>query len=116
VQHEELGPISVGRAEAILESGPAEAISLTLIRLALHHDDWRWVQGKCLEFVEHGDVWVRRNSATALGHLARLHGELDVTPVLAALQKLKLDPQVASWAEAAIDDLTIFLRSAEPEA
>ena len=110
MKYEELGPIDRDEAERTLAGQDAEAVSLALLRLALHDPDWRWVQEQCLRFVGHPDVWVRRNAATSLGHLARLHRQLDSSRVIPVLEKLKKDPEVASEAETALDDLTIFLR------
>ena len=111
MEHESLGPIALEEAEEALASGDAEAISMALLRLALNYADWRVVQEKCLAFTTHQDVWVRRNAATALGHLARLHRQVDTAVVIPALEALRSDPDVASWAEAALDDLAVFLRS-----
>lgn len=105
-EYEELGPMGREGAEAAFARGVPEDVSRALLRLALHDDDWRWVQERCLELSGHPDVWVRRNSATALGHIARIHGQLDTARAVPVLEGLKEDEEVAAWAE----DALVFLR------
>ncbi len=93
----------------MLESGDPATISHALLSLALHDSDWRFVQGLCLLHAGNSDVWVRRNCATALAHIARLHQVLDLETVLPVLDRLEGDPEVTSWAEAAKDDIEIFI-------
>jgi hypothetical protein len=110
--YEELAPISREDAAEVLGAGESSEVGVVLIRLALHDADWSYVQGVCLSQAKHPDIWVRRNVATALGHLARLHGQLDTIRVVPVLDELAGDPEIASWAEAAMHDLRIFLRVA----
>lgn len=81
-------PIGRKDAETAFRSGKVEAICDALVRLAYHDSDWRFVQGRCLEFLKHENPDVRGLAATCLGHLARIHGTLDlqfVKPLLTAL-------------------------------
>lgn len=100
----ELDPIDRADAEAVFAAGGRE-IGFVLIRLALHHADWAYVERRCLDFSRHPDAWVRRNAATALGHLARNHGRLHTELVMPALMTLWADPAVTEWASDAIEDL-----------
>ena len=111
MQYEELGPISRPEAAAWLATDDPERIGRALLRLALHDADRVYVEGKCLSFASHPSIWVRRNVATALGHLARLHRHLDVVRVRPVLMELRSDADVAPWAETALDDLRISLTS-----
>jgi len=106
---EELGPISRAEANEALANGTAEDVAATMIRLALHDPDPAFIQHMCLARLEHPNVWVRRDCATALGHVARLHGTLDLAEVLPALGKLWEDPDVVPWVEAAMDDIRMFI-------
>ena len=107
--YEDMPPIEREEAEAMINAGRAEEVSRALLRLALHDPEWRYVQGRVLEQVRHEDVWVRRNCATAFGHLARIHRQLELDEVVPALNELADAPNVASWVDAALDDLEIFL-------
>jgi hypothetical protein len=106
--YHELDAISRDEAEALFASGGRE-VGFVLLRLALHCDDWEYVERRCLDFARHPDAWVRRNAATAIGHLARIHGRLHVERVMPALMTLWADPQVNGWADDALDDLEVFL-------
>jgi hypothetical protein len=105
----ELDPIGRGEAEAVFAAGGRE-IGFVLLRLALHYDDWAYVERRCLDFSRHPDTWVRRNVATALGQLARIHGRLHVERVMPALMTLWADPDVSGWADDALDDVEMFLK------
>jgi hypothetical protein len=68
--------------EVLLESGKQSAIIEALLIAAYYDPDWRWVQGVCLRFLDDTDVWVKTNAATCLGHIARIHKNLDLELVL----------------------------------
>lgn len=109
--YEGLGdPITDEAAEAALRSGDPGQILRTLLRFALHGPDFGKAERLALEHVRHPDVWVRRNAATSLGHIARVHGSLDLHRVLPALLEQRTDPEVRDWADAALDDIQIYLR------
>lgn len=87
--YDSLLPLDKSEALGIIAAGDPAAIGTALLRLALHEADWRFVQDLCITLSDNPDVWVRRNCATALGHLARIHRRLDVdkVPVLAKLER-----------------------------
>jgi len=105
--YSELDPIDRHEAEAVFASGGRE-IGFVLLRLALHYHDWAYVERRCLDFARHPDTWVRRNAATALGQLARIHGRIHVERVMPALMTLWADPDVSGWADDALDDVEAF--------
>lgn len=107
-------PISRADARAVFASGDAERISRTLVRLAYHDPDWTWVQNQCLRFLEASDPMVVTAAATSLGHLARMHRQLDLARVLPALQSLLGDEEVAGFAEDALLDISHFMPEASP--
>jgi hypothetical protein len=107
--YEELAPISQSTAEAAFASGDGRAIGRALLRLALHGPDWRVAEQQALRHLTHPDVWVRRNAATSLGHVARLSRDLDVDSVVPALKALLADPEVGGFAQDALDDIEVFM-------
>ncbi len=107
--YEELEPISQPAAEAAFASGDGPTIGRALLRLALHGPDWRFAEQHAVRHLTHRDVWVRRNAATALGHVARLSGDLDVASVVPALKALLSDPEVGGFAEDALGDIEVFM-------
>jgi hypothetical protein len=107
--YEGLAPITAGAADAAIHSGDAREIGRALLRLALHGPDWRLAETRALQHLTHPDVWVRRNAATALGHVARLTRTLDVDSVVPALTMLLTDPEVSGYADASLDDIEVYL-------
>ena len=92
-------------------SGSPELITDALVRVALNDPDWQWVQGKCLTFLDSPVSDVRRLAVTCLGHLARIHGELDREKVVRLLNKLRHDDQIGGSVEDALEDIEKFVRS-----
>jgi hypothetical protein len=110
MRYEEITAITRSEAEIILRQDLPEIIPVTLVRLAYYEPDWKWVQDTCITFSTHRNVWVRRVCATCFGHLARIHGKLEMENVSPVLNRLLLDPEVKGEAEDAIEDIKIFLR------
>lgn len=109
-EYDDMPPITRTAAVNALNSGDPEAMSLALIRSAFHDPDWRWVQEQCLRLSTYPNLWVQRNCATCLGHIARLHGQLDTARVIPVLDMLAQYDDVASWAEAALEDVAVFIQ------
>lgn len=97
------------RAVEELKSGVPERIGEALVSVALHDADSRWVQEQCLELASHPSAAVRSISATCLGHVARIHRELELERVLPVLAELRLSPETEGAAQDALDDIEMFL-------
>lgn len=110
-RYKSLGPIARYRAEKMLATGDPAAILHALLRLSLHGPDFGYAERKALEYVHHPDVWVRRNAATALGHVARVHGSADVDAVMRALVSMLSDPEACGWADDALDDMEMYMQA-----
>lgn len=106
-REDRLWPRSFKAAETALHSGDPRRIGRALLTLALNGYDV--AERRALEHLRHPDVWVRRNAATSLGHVARVVGELDVDRVVPALLALMADPKVYGEADDALDDVEHFL-------
>jgi len=102
-------PIDREVAEVVLQGSDSAKICHTLVSVALHDPDWRWVQEHCLRLLAAADPELRRIAATCLGHLARIHGELDLDRVEPRLHELRNDPEVGGYAENALDDIQQFM-------
>jgi hypothetical protein len=90
--YQDIFPVSRKDAEAALLSDNPDRISNVLVNLAFHDSDWQWVQNRCLDFIKSPFPNVRRVSIVCLGHLARIHGELEMHKVLPVLESLRDDP------------------------
>lgn len=82
-----------------------------LLRLSLNGPDFAFAEKKALENATHPDVWVRRNAATALLHVARLHGSIDLDAVMKTLLEMGEDPEVFDWSDSAIDEIEIYMET-----
>lgn len=98
------------QTEKMLASADADQIREALWSAAYYDPDWRWVQGKCLYYLTHADLWVRRNAATCLGLLAVFHNKLDVQVVVPALEKAAQEVEVKRWAEDSLADIRHSLK------
>lgn len=102
-------PITRDQAEGAFADGDPREIGHVLLSLALTDADGAYAERRTLEHVHHPDVWVRRNAATSLGHLARIHGGLALDRAVPALLALMADPEVFGYADDALHDLEHFL-------
>ena len=102
---------SIARDEAMVafDSGHPDQICDALIRLTCHDPDWRWVQDQCVFWCGHANVDIRGLAASCLGHLARIHHELNLKTVLPVLKRLLADSSVAGRVEDALDDIDRYL-------
>jgi HEAT repeat protein len=112
VRYEKPRRFSKADAALAFEGGVPRETSEALISLALYEEDWRWVQEAALRYLEHPNADLRMTAALALGHLARLHGNLDTDRVVPALRKLLSDPITAGRASDALDDIEMFTKDA----
>jgi len=104
-------PTNASREEALakLRSGSADEIREGLVAIALGDDDWEWAQAQCMPFLKHAQWSIRAVAATCMGHIARVHGRLDVERARAELNALREDPLTADYATDAIDDIVRYL-------
>jgi hypothetical protein len=106
----ELGPIDRESAEAAGRRDDPEELCRAVVRVALHGDP-NWAEDFLTRFALHVDPTVRGNAVLGFGHLARLHGKLDLARVLPIVSAALADPDphVHAQAECARDDIEHFL-------
>ncbi|MDG4809434.1 hypothetical protein O7634_22030 [Micromonospora sp. WMMD1120] len=81
-----------------------------MVGCALYGDgDWRESQELYLTLLDDDDRQVQALSATCLGHLARVYGQLDEGRVVVALREARVKPHVRAAATNALDDIEMFL-------
>jgi hypothetical protein len=110
VEYHEIFPMEREDLERLLDSGNEKFIIDALLSAAFYDPDWKWIQTTCLRFLDHPEKSVRWNAATCLGHIARIHRQLDIEIVLPRLMALKADPSIAANVEDALDDIKWYLR------
>jgi len=95
--------------ERHLRSDDPAVVADSLVAMAFHEDDWRWAQDVCLDFLENGNPDLSGLAATCLGHLARIHGRLDMEKVGPALTGRLNHPEIGGRVEDALNDIDMFL-------
>jgi hypothetical protein len=113
MKYVEPSPASRDALAVALAGGDGRTIAETLVGLTNSDEDWRWVQDTCLKLLHHDDIGVRAIAITCLGHLARIHGELDIDKVQPILTELLSDPELGGRAEDALDDIKRFVRNSD---
>ena len=118
--------IWLGRSRALLGHGPPglaqimiEAlfsavllICQSLLRVALHEDDWGWALDRIVRFLLHPNPEVRAVAVSSIGYLVRIHRAIDVTGALPTLYALQADAYVASRVRDTLEDIRQFVRAA----
>ena len=112
MKYEEPKSTSKAEAEHAFATNDLYKLREALVAVALSEEDWRWVQERCLEFTSHEDFTVRAIAATCLGHVARIHRQIDLDRVMPRLTLLQKDPETAIYAEDAISDVEMFVKRA----
>lgn len=110
MKYEEPTPTTKSEAKRILASSDLDRVREVLVYVALNEPDWRWVQEWCLRLLAHDDWSVRALAATCVGHVARIHRQLDLDRCLPALRALLDVPETCGYAESALEDVEMFIR------
>lgn len=84
---------------------------MALLRLSLHDTDPKWLEATLLPYLRHEHHGVRGVAAMCLGHVARLHGTLELDKVIPAIRVLLKDDvrETRGKAEAALADIEVFM-------
>ena len=109
MEYKNIEPIDKQTAEDAFESQKTEAICYALVAVAFYEQDWKWVQDKCLYFLQSNNPTVSGLAATCLGHVARIHRQLERRKVIDALRSLPEDSQIAGRVEDALDDIKMWV-------
>jgi hypothetical protein len=110
MKYQEPGEVSRAELERARSSEDGPSIRAALVGLALNEgEDWRWVESQCIELLMDRDWEVRAIAATCLGHVARIHGQMDLEIAVPALRALQDDPKTASFAGDALEDIETYI-------
>jgi hypothetical protein len=101
-------------AEALKAEDP-ETVQHALIAAALHDRDAAWLERTLMRFLSDSREGVRGIAANGLGHVARLHGSLDLNVVVPVLREMA---GRGGWeggkATDALDDIAVYMRDTDP--
>jgi hypothetical protein len=113
MQYEELSPISQQEAdEALSRDDDTYVLCQSLLRVALHEEDWFWALQHIGRFLLHPHPEVRGVAVSSIGYLVRIHRAIDVSRVLPVLYALQADSYVASRVRDTLEDIRQFARAA----
>ena len=100
----------IAREEAVTAFDSTDIAELcnAMVSVAFYEKDWHWAQDRFLSFINHDEPQVRGLAAICLGHLARIHGVLDLDLVLPILHELRHDSAISGRVEDALDDITQY--------
>ncbi|MFJ2365976.1 hypothetical protein ACIPIN_20095 [Pseudomonas sp. NPDC087697] len=96
-------------ANTLLAAGNEADVIAALISIGLNEPDGVWAQNTCLHCLNSESENVASAAITALGHVARRHGQLEVEKVLAAFKLAKerfpsLEPVISDT----LEDIELF--------
>lgn len=101
--------VSHDQAILLIDSGVEENVIAGLISIGLNEEDRTWAQDICLGYLASETEPVAAAAITALSHIARRHGELDMRTVLPALETLKTKfPSLKGIIADTLDDIGAF--------
>ncbi|WP_368388978.1 hypothetical protein [Pseudomonas sp. HS6] len=96
-------------AVRLLESGMERNVVAGLISIGLNESDRIWAQQTCLKYFASSNESIVTSAITALGHIARRHGELDKDAALSALEEVKTRfPSLEGVIADTLDDIEAF--------
>jgi hypothetical protein len=101
--------ISHDEANRLLANGTTANVVAALTSIGLNEVDRVWAQDICLKHLFNETEAIVASAATALGHIARRHGEIDTETVLPALERAKGKfPSLVGIIEDTLDDIGAF--------
>lgn len=113
MNYEELAPISRDEAtEVFHRADDARSLCQSLVRVALHEDDWRWALDRITAFLLDPNPEVRGVAVASIGYLVRIHRAIDVSIALPKLHALECDPHVERRVRETLADIRQFTRAA----
>ena len=81
LRYEAVRDLDASQTYTDLRSSDVDLVSRAILTISWH-EEWTSAQETCLEFARHEEYWIRKNSITGLGHIARIHGAIDIGSVL----------------------------------
>jgi hypothetical protein len=109
MRYEAPKPASWADVEAAIAQGDADAVTTQMVGAVETEQSWRRSQDGCLGLLGHPAVEVRGLAVTCLGHVARIHRQVDRKVVLEALKRVaREEPDLRGRVEDALSDIETF--------
>jgi hypothetical protein len=85
-----------------------EEVCNLLLKITFQSDEPKWVQDLCLRLIDLYDLNVSGLAITCLGHLARIHRDIEKEAVLKKLYDNLENEIIGDRVQDAIDDIEIY--------
>lgn len=108
MKYENVQMLSKSEAIEKLKSGDVTTICETLVSLAFHEADWKWVENRCLEYILNPNTEIKGAAVVCLGHLVRIYGQLHLDKVLPLLEEIAKDDDLKDKVENTLSDIEMF--------
>ena len=111
MRYENIASIERNTAESLRHSGATDELRIAVLSVALHDPDPLWAERYCVSLSQHKDPIVRGNAILGFGHLARIHGHLDLSAIEPIIRAGLADQNayVRGQADSAAGDIETFL-------
>jgi len=106
--YENVMPVDKESADKMFLSKDFELICHALVSVVFHEKDWKWVQDKCISFLMNDNPDISGLAATCLGHVARLHRQIEKERVIILLRSRQNNVKIAGRIEDAINDIEMY--------
>jgi hypothetical protein len=110
MHYDNTNPISQDEARRARDEGSDDELCDALISVVLNANNREWVEEFCVSCACHPSANVRGLVATCIGHIARIHRQLDIPRITLILRMLSQDPGITGRVQDAIDDIWTFMR------
>jgi hypothetical protein len=105
-------PITPNELELIIAAGSPVQICAALVDGVHSIADYEWLEVQCLKLLSSDNTDVQGVAITCIGHLARLHGKLNLHAVSTVLAKtFEEKPELRGRIDDAIDDIRVFMKT-----
>lgn len=85
-------------------------IICAILSIAIYSNDWKKSQDTCLKFLWNSDTDISAVAATCIGHIARIHRNIDRIAFDALVERAKSDDRIDTIQDA-LDDISIYVKS-----
>ncbi|WP_350616358.1 hypothetical protein [Pseudomonas sp. HY7a-MNA-CIBAN-0227] len=97
--------------EIMLLSNDGDVVIDALLYLCFSINDPKWVQAKCIEAIQGtGNDDIKGLAITCIGHVARIHSEVDRSLVVPVLSDRLTDNILSGRAQDALDDIDKYIK------
>ena len=81
-----------------------------LLKITFDCDNWKWIQDVCIDIINSNrEKNICGLAVTCIGHLARIHGEIEKDKIFDLLNQQKDNSYINDRIEDAIDDINMFV-------